>query len=107
MELNVLDRITLLGILPAEGSYLTYKILTNLRTELSFSEAELKDCEIVQRPVEVGGKTEDRIFWSKSIDKKIEIGEQAKKIIQEAMKKMDDAGKVSEQNISLYEKFMV
>jgi hypothetical protein len=109
MKLDVLDRVTLLGILPpSEGNYVTFKVLTNLKAELSFSEKEIKDYEIVQKPVEVNGKTEERIFWNnnKAKEKDIEIGEQANKIIQDALKKLDEAGKINEQNASLYEKFM-
>jgi hypothetical protein len=98
MKLNVLDRVMLLGILPTEGNYLTFKILTNLKVELSFSEADHKAFNLRE---EAG-----KILWDKSEDKEIEIGDKAKEIIKESLKKLDEAGKVNEHNVSLYEKFM-
>ena len=99
MKFNVLERITLLGILPAEGSYITFKLLANLKSELSFSEVEL---------TELGIKESDgKIFWNKSEDKEIEIGDKAKEIIKEALKKLDEAGKVNNENAPLYERFML
>jgi hypothetical protein len=99
MKLNVLERVTLLGILPTEGSYITFKLLTNLKSELSFSEVELKEFDIKE--------SDGRIFWTKSEDKEIEIGDKAKEIIKEALKKLDEAGKINEGNASLYERFMI
>jgi hypothetical protein len=97
-KLNVLDRITLMGILPVEGNYMTFKILAALKTELSFSEAEIQKYHIRE--------VEGRILWDMSVDKEIEIGEIARGLIKESLKKLDELGKVNEHNISLYEKFM-
>lgn len=100
MKLNVLDRITLLGSLPAEGSYLTFKILTNLKAELSFSEEEIKGCEIVEK--------DGRIYWNASVDKEVDCeGDKAKELIKEALKKLDEVGKINSNNVSTYEKFML
>jgi hypothetical protein len=98
MKLNVLDRITLMGILPAEGNYMTFKILAELKLKLAFSENELKEFKIEEK--------DGRIFWQKSEDKEVEIGEKAKEIIKESLKKLDEAGKINEHNVSLYEKFI-
>ena len=100
MKLNVFDRVTLLGILPPpEGDYLTFKIRANLKAELSFSEEELKECNIIQ--------ADGIVKWDRSIDKEIEVGDKAKEIICASLKKhLDEAGKINEQNVSLYEKFI-
>jgi hypothetical protein len=107
MKLNVLERVTLMGLLPAEGSLVTFRILADLRKTLSFSEKEIKECGIVQKSVlnTVTGKEEGRIFWKKSIDKEITFGEQARIIINTALQKADKEEKVNEGNISLFEKF--
>lgn len=97
MKLNVLERVTLMGILPAEGNLVTFKILADLRKTLSFSEKEIKDFKIVQK--------EGRIFWAKSADKEIPLGEQARIIINTALQKCDADGKVNEGNFSLFVKF--
>lgn len=93
-----------MGILPApEGNYVTYKILTNLRAELSFSEEDHKETNL--RTEGVGN--EAKIFWNKNIDKEIEVGDVAINIIKESLKKLDEAGKVNDQNAPLYERFML
>ena len=97
MKLNVLERVTLMGILPPESNFVTFRILIDLKKALSFSEKEIKDFKIVQK--------EGRIFWGKSVDKEITIGEQAIIIINTALQKIDADGKVNEGNYSLFEKF--
>jgi hypothetical protein len=99
MKLNVLERITLMSLLPVEGNYITYKILTDLKLQLSFSEAELKEYEIII--------SENKATWGKSGDKEIKIGERAKEIIVNLLKKIDENNKLNANNISLYEKFIV
>ena len=101
MKLNTLERINLMGILPTETNYVTYKIVNDLKGNLSFSEDELKEYEM---------KFEnDMVFFNpaKSKDKEIEIGEKATDIIIEALNKLDKENKINNNNISLYEKFVI
>lgn len=97
MKLHVLERINLMGILPSEGNLITFKILTDLKQALSFTEKEIKEFGISQK--------DDRIFWEKSEEVDILIGEQANIIIQSALKKLDAENKVNENNFSLFVKF--
>jgi predicted Zn-dependent protease len=100
MELTILERIILQGLLPQEGSYVTFRVVRELRNELSFTEKEIKDFEI---------KHEDkRIVWnmSKEKTKVISIGDSVKGLIVEALKKLDSEGKINNENISVYEKFI-
>jgi hypothetical protein len=97
MKLNVLERITLMGLLPQESSFITFRLLTELKKELSFTEKEIKDFGIVQK--------EGRVFWNKSKDKEFTIGEQVKLIIQTSLQQVDKEGKVNDNNISLFDKF--
>ena len=101
MKLNTLERINLMGILPTETNYVTYKIVTNLKGELSFSEEEIKEGEI---------RFEENMVYfnpAKSKEKEIEIGEKATDIIIEALQNLDKENKINEGNISLYEKFII
>ena len=100
MILNFKERITLLQILPKEGSYLTIKILMDLKANLAFTEKEIKDCGMSDQ------KKNMTISWKKSVDKDIEIGAKATEIICDVLKKIDEEGKVNEQNITLFEKFI-
>ena len=55
--LSVLERITLLGLLPKEGTILTLRVLRDLQRETSFSEAELTALEsriVQQAPASLG-----------------------------------------------------
>jgi len=98
MKLNVLERITLMQILPSEGSYATYKILTDLRVQLSFNEEEYKRFGMKEANAQ--------ITWQKSEDRDFIFGEKATSIVQDALKKLDEQGKITMQTSSLFEKFI-
>ena len=98
MKLSVLERIILLQVLPTEGTYITFQILISLKKSLSFTEKEIKEFGISEK--------EGRVTWGKTEDKEIEIGEKATEIIVGSFKKLDKDGKINEQNINLYEKFI-
>jgi hypothetical protein len=100
MILDFKERITLLQILPKEGSYVTIKILMDLRAALAFSEEEIKDCNISEN------KEDMTIMWEKSVDKDVDIGEKATEIICNVLKKIDEEERVNDQNITLFEKFI-
>jgi hypothetical protein len=101
MELKVLERIILLGILPKEANYVTLKIINDLKAELSFSEIELKDFEIKEK--------DGNVSWNprKEKLKNIEFGEKANEVVCEALKKLDETKKINSENVSLYEKFVL
>ena len=46
MELKITERLALLDVLPKEGSYITLKIIHQLRESLSFSEDEIKQLNL-------------------------------------------------------------
>lgn len=99
MELGIMERIQLLNILPAEGNVVTLRIVQKLRTELGFTETEIKEHEI---------KTEnDQVKW-KTADYKVDIsiGEKAMDIIKEAFRKLDREGKMQASILPLYDTFM-
>jgi len=100
MLLKVLDRVTLLGILPEQGDYLTLKIVRKLREALSFDEAELALLKIVQEG--------NQMKWDAEADegKDIEIGEKATDVVVGCLKKLNDEKKLTQQHYSLYEKFV-
>lgn len=101
MKLSVLERIVLMGILPQESNYVTHKIVTNLKMELSFSEKEIKDYKIVEK--------DGKMFWDDKLEKPkdVEFGEKAKEIITEELKKLDEQKKINDLNASLYERFVL
>lgn len=100
MELTLLERIVLQSILPKEGDFITFRLIKELRTELSFTEAEIKEFGIRQEG--------DRLMWDtdKTRPKNIEIGDTVKSIIVNALNKINEDGKVNDENYTLFEKFV-
>ena len=100
MKLNVMERLTLLSILPKEGNFVTLKVLRSLTSNLGLSESELKEFDVKQN--------DQQVTWNEkgNEEREIEIGEKATDIIVEALKKLDDEKKLTEQHFSVYEKFV-
>lgn len=100
MKLHVLERITLLKILPKEGSFATFKILIELKSVLSFTEKEYKEFGIKEDSIT------NTIGWKSSKEKEILIGEKGKEIICNALKELDETEKLDATTFSLYTKFV-
>ncbi len=100
MKLNVPERLTLLQVVPKEGSFLTLKIVRDLTSTLAMNDEEFKEFGITQDG--------DQIKWNlKGLqEKEVEIGEKATDIIVEALKKLDQDKKLEQRHLSLYEKFI-
>ena len=100
MKLDVRERLILLSVLPPEGDFITLKVVRKLKENLSFSEDEIKQYKFVQ--------TENNVTWDNSIEqeKPIEIGTTAKKVIQEALKKLNDDKKLKDEHFTIYQKFV-
>lgn len=97
-----MERIQLLSVLPAEGNAVTLRIVSDLRRDLSFSEKELKDGEIKTDP------ENNRVMWNNNADvvKDVKVGDTARGVIVDAMKKLDTEKKLNLALLPLYEKFM-
>lgn len=100
MELTVFERLILLSILPKEGDFTTLKIVRKLKEDLSFSEEEHGKLNFEQK--------ENTVTWNMEVDliKNVEIGKKAKMIIVDVLRKLNDSKKLTEQNYTLYEKFI-
>ena len=104
MELGITERIRLLEILPDRGDIGTLKIVRNLRESLSFTEEDIQDMEIKMEP---GDKGSFMYKWNQSKEKPliIDFKPMSLRIITDALKKADQQGSLTEQHISIYEKF--
>ena len=100
MKLNVLERMMLLNVLPREGSFVTLKVVADLRDELSFSEAGHKKYKFVE--------DEGRVTWNPAAEqfKEVHIGEKATDVVVEALKKLDKEKKLTMEHMSLFQKFV-
>ena len=101
MLLSVVERLTLLGILPEQGNLTTIKIVARLREELSFDEQE--HAKLNFRPSDDG----QRVQWDiiGSMEKDVEIGPKALGVVHDALKVLDDKETLTAQHLSLCEKF--
>ena len=100
MELRIVERYNLLGILPLEGDFTTLKIVRELRESLSYSEEEHKNHNFRQEGT--------MVLWDNDTGetKDIQIGEKASDIIVDALKKLNDDKKLRDEHFTLYEKFV-
>jgi len=99
MKLSILERIILSQLLPAQGTFLTLKLLRVLKEDLSFTEEENKILEFEQ-----DGET---LHWKEpGVEREIEIGDTMNQIIVEALKELDKNAELTDQHFSLYEKFI-
>ena len=101
MDLSVLERLTILKVLPKTEDYASLKILLNLRLSLSFTEEETKNWNIVS-DIETG-----MINWENAEDVDLPIGEKAVDIVRAAFKKLNNEKQLDESMMSTYEKFIV
>lgn len=100
MELTVLERLVLQGLLPKEGNYTTLKLLRVCREALSFDDLENKRLGFHQDG--------DQVRWNENVNvvKNIEIGEVMKLEIVASLKKLEEEKKLRDEHFTLYEKFV-
>jgi len=100
MKLNVFERLVLLPILPAEGDFLTLKIMRELKESLSMSQTDLDEFEVKQAG--------EQVTWNEkgNEEREIEIGEKATEIVIDSLKKLDKEKKLTDRHFTVYEKFV-
>ena len=96
MKLSVMDRLLILNLdtLPKVGNILTMRIKQQLINEVGFKEDEIKNIEIRQDGEQIKWKSD-----AESVD--IEIGDEAKKLLIDALDKSEN---LNENYISLYDR---
>lgn len=106
MELNINERISLLGILSPIGNVVTLRIVRDLQTKLGFTEKDMKLYKMKNRVMSDGGVS---VTWDQdfsSVKKEVEIGEVARGLIVDQLKKLDSESKLHINMLPLYEKFV-
>jgi hypothetical protein len=99
VSLSILDRILVLGCLPAENNVLTLKVIKKLKENIGFNEEEMKLWNIQEK--------DGRILWNNQAPSKdFEIGEKSIEIIADSLKQLSDQKKLTEQHLRIYEKFV-
>lgn len=103
VKLNLFERIVTMSLLPVEGSFLTLKIVRDLQMELAPSEEEALLAGLEDLPT--GGiKAED---WFAVEEKEIIFGDIALGLVVDALKKLNDEEKLTNDHYTIYEKFIV
>ena len=106
--LNVLERSTLLGILPKEGNIITLRLNRELTAKVGLSAEDFETFEIKSIPDEKDpGKSWTSWNAQGRVPTDIDFATAETELVKKELKKLDDAGKLNLDMISLYEKFGV
>ncbi len=102
MELGIKNRLVLASILPQEANFAMHKTIEILRCDLSFSDEEMKEFEIVINGAAVkwDDKKEER-------PKQIEIGPTMTATIISILTKLNETNKLRAEHLDLYRMFVV
>lgn len=100
MKLNVMERLVLRGLLPENGTFVTYKAVRGLHEMLAFDEDEVQS---------LGLKQEDgQITWdsSKEVPREFPFNKTQLDVIDVVLKELDSKGKIDAHTFPLFEKFI-
>ena len=108
MKLEVHERIALLQLLPAEGTYAGLKAIRRAKEMLSFQQEEIEFQEISSG---VGPDCNSFTNWNptKAMEqiKDVPVDEYITDLIRKSLAELEAEGKLNDQTLSLYEKFVV
>jgi len=103
VKLNLFERVVVMSLLPAEGSFLTLKIVRELQMELAPSEGEAALAGLEDLPT--GGIRAEN--WVAVEEKEIIFGDIALGLVVDALKKLNDEEKLLNDHFTIYEKFVI
>lgn len=103
MKLSVLERLAIQNLLPQQSDFTNLKLMRVAREALSFTEKENRLLQF--KPVE--GEA-GKIQWQDGAvpEKEVALGEVVTVMIVDALKKLNEEKKLTEEHFSLYEKFV-
>ena len=96
-----MERLLILNLLPKEESYASLKVIRDLQNTIGLADEEWQEFEIKQ-------ESDGKITWNEKgkMPKDFEIGFKARQIVNNALTKLDEQGKLNMQLMEVYEKFM-
>jgi len=103
IKLTVKQRIDLQSILPAQGDFVTVKMIRVLREDLSFSEKELETLKLTRHP---NGSVEWNAEAGKKCNKEVSIPEILVTTIKEILERANTSKQITEAHLDFYEMFM-
>lgn len=100
MELTVLERLTLRGILPEKGDFVTFKAVTSLHETLSFDQDEIDRLGLEQ--------SDGQITWNATADtpREFSFTKIQLKVITDLLERIEANGELDARTFPLYEKFI-
>lgn len=106
MLFTVPERMLLLDVLPATGSYDTLKIVRELREAFSFSEEEHGALDV---KVSEDGT---RVRWNREAEaesgpKDVPVGEKALELVRDSLRQQEERRELTEATVGLYERFVL
>ena len=108
MKLEVHEPITLLGLLPKEGDYSALKTIRRAREMIAFTPEEQEFYKLKNK---IGADGKPTAEWSTERAsqqiKDVPIDEFTTNIIRDKLAELNKKKKLTEQYISLYEKFVI
>jgi len=98
--LNVGERMITLTILPQEGNIITLKMIRDLKSKIGLSAQELKEFEVAQDG--------ERVKWNQKglVPRDFDFAEAEIDLIKKQLKKLDSDGKLHQDMLPVYEKFV-
>jgi hypothetical protein len=98
--LTVFERLTLLQVLPTQGSIVTLRVVQDLRQSLALSSEEIVSLDVHEK--------EGKVFWRTEADhsKAIEIGSVARSIIKDKLEELNAKQLLTMDHVPLYERFV-
>ncbi len=103
VKLTLYERLVVMSLLPKEEAFLTLVIIRDLQVELAATEEEIKLAGIATAPN--GGITAEN--WLAVPEKEIVFGDIAKGLVVSALKKLDEAKKLTNDHFTVYQKFIL
>lgn len=101
MELNIINRLQLVGVLPSEGDFLTLTVKKDILQKINLTQEEIEEWEV--KPKENG-----RIEWNTKKAKEIDVVFSAPEgeLIKSALVKLNNEKKLNDQTYGLYDMFI-
>jgi hypothetical protein len=105
--LNVLERSTLIEMLPGEGNIITLRLKRDLITKVGFSAKDFEEFEIKSIQDE-NDPTKSWTTWNAKgvAPTEKDFADAEIELVKKELQKLDSAGKLTDKMLSIYEKFM-
>ena len=108
MVLDVHERLALINMLPNEGDYKALKTIRRAKEMLSFTTEEMKTLNMTN---DTGKDGIQRVNWDPAkvseVVKDCPIDEYITNLFRDELAKLNEKNKLTEQTVSIYEKFVV